>query len=111
MKDLYPPKVQKAVDALLTSPGVCVPKLRQAVEAYAARLCGGSGEPPEIPANLEEYVRKVALYADKTTDEDIQRLKDVGYSEDAVFEITLSASMGAGLARLERGLMVLKGGR
>ena len=111
MKGLYPPKIQKAVDALLTSPAVCTPILRQAVEAYAARLWGGNREAQEIPADLVDYVRKVALYAYKTTDEDIQRLKEAGYSEDAIFEITLCASMGAGLARLEHGLTALKGGR
>ena len=108
MQDLYPPNVKKAVDALLTSPAVCTPTLRQAVEAYAARLSGGAGEAVEIPADLVEYVRKVALYAYQTTDEDIQRLQEAGYSEDAILEITLCASMGAGLARLERGLTVLK---
>ena len=111
MKGLYPPKVQKAVDALLTGPAVCTPTLRQAVEAYAANLCGSNREAPEIPADLVDYIRKVALYAYKTTDEDIRRLKEAGYSEDVIFEITLCASMGAGLARLEQGLTVLKGGR
>ncbi len=111
MKNLYPLNVQKAVDALLTSPAVCTPELRQAVEAYSARLCDGREEIPEIPADLTEYVRKVALYAYKTTDEDVQRLKEAGYTEDAIFEITLCASIGAGLARLERGLKVLKGAR
>jgi len=111
MKGLYPPKVQRAVDALLTSPAICTPMLRQAVEAYAARLWGAATVAPEIPANLVDYVRKVALYAYKTTDEDIRRLEETGYSEDAIFEITLCASMGAGLARLERGLIALKGDR
>ena len=111
MKNLYPPKVQKAVDALLTSPAVCTPELRMAVEAHAAKLCGIGDEAPEIPADLIDYVRKVALYAYKTTDEDIQRLKEAGYTEDAIFEITLCASIGAGLARLEQGLTVLRGGR
>ena len=111
MKGLYPPKVQKAVDALLTSPGACTPELRQAIEAYAASLCCGREEASEIVADLKDYIRKVSLHAYKTTDEDIQRLKEAGYSEDAIFEITLSASMGAGLARLEQGLRVLKGDR
>ncbi len=111
MKDTYPPKVQRAVDALLTNPAVCTPTLRQAVEAYAARLGGGERQASEIPADLVDYVRQVTLYAYKTTDEDIRRLKEAGYSEDAIFEITLCASMGAGLARLERGLDVLKWGR
>lgn len=111
MKSLYPPKVQKAVDALLTRPAVCTPMLRQAVEAYAARLWGSHREAQEMPADLVDYVRKVAMYAYKTTDEDIQRLEKAGYSEDAIFEITLCASMGAGLARLEHGLKALKGGQ
>ena len=111
MKGFYPPKLQKAVDALLTSPAVCTEMLRQGVEAYAARLWGSSRDAPEIPTDLVDYVRKVALCAYQTTDEDIQQLKEAGYSEDIIFEITLCASMGAGLARLEHGLTILKGSR
>jgi len=110
MKDLYPPKVRKAVDALLTTPGVCPPALRQSVEAHAAGLSGGVRADQELPENLVEYVRKVALYAYKTTDEDVALLKQEGYSEDAIFEITFCASMGAGLARMEKGLTLLKEG-
>ncbi|MGA2109348.1 MAG: hypothetical protein ABSH25_17090 [Syntrophorhabdales bacterium] len=108
MKELYPPKVRKAVDALLTKPGVCSPALRASVEAYAAGLWAGVRQKQELPANLIDYVTKVALYAYKTTDEDVTRLKDAGYSEDVVFEITLCASIGAGLARMEKGLTLLK---
>ena len=110
MKGLYPPKVRKAVDGLLTKPGVCSPALRASVVAYADGLWGGIRQNEELPADLVEYVTKVALYAYKTTDDDVTRLKEAGYSEDAIFEITLCASMGAGLARLEKGLMLLKKG-
>jgi hypothetical protein len=79
------------------------------VEAYAARLSGGTRVKHEIPIDLVAYVDKVALYAYKTTDQDIEQLKEAGYSEDEIFEITLCASVGASLARLERGLMALKG--
>lgn len=108
MKDLYPPKVRKAVDTLLLTPAVCTSKLRQAVEAHAARLSGGTRSALEIPTDLVDYVDKVTQYAYKITDEDIQQLKAAGYSEDAIFEITLCASVGASLARLERGLIGLK---
>ena len=57
---------------------------------------------------LVSYVKKIALHAYKTTDEDIEVLLKAGYSEDAIFEITLSGALGAGMARLERGLAVLK---
>ena len=108
MNELCPPKVKKALDALLTRPGVCSLALRASVVAYAEGLWGGIRSKEELPADLVDYVTKVALYAYRTTDEDVARLKEAGYSEDAIFEITLCASIGAGLARMEKGLMLLK---
>ena len=105
-----PPKVQKAVESLLTHAGACTPELRQAVEAHAAGLSGRANPAaPKIPEALVTYVNKVTQHAYKVTDQDVQQLKAGGYSEDAIFEITLSASVGASLARLERGLSALKG--
>jgi hypothetical protein len=109
MRELCPPKVRKAVDVLLHSPAVCSPELRQAVESYAARLSGATRPTQAIPSELVAYVEKVTRYAYKVTDEDVQQLREAGYSEDAIFEITLCASMGASLGRLERGLLALKG--
>ena len=110
MKDLYPAKVHQAVEALLTHSGSCTPALRQAIEAHAAQLSGGDRETPTLPADLITYVDKVTLHAYTVTDQDVQQLKEAGYSEDAIFEITLCAGVGASLARLERGLTALKGG-
>jgi alkylhydroperoxidase family enzyme len=110
LKTLGPTKVQKAVAALLTRPASCPPALRQAIENYAARLSAGSDrEPQRIPDKLIAYVDKVTRHAYQVTDLDVQRLKDAGYSEDAIFEITLCASVGASLARLERGLLAMEG--
>jgi alkylhydroperoxidase family enzyme len=100
----------KLVEAVLTSPGETDLALRRAVEAYSAELGGRPDvRAGKLPAELVEYVTKVALHAYKTTDEDTDALRQAGYSEDAIFEITLSAALGAGIARLERGLAVLKG--
>jgi hypothetical protein len=110
MKVLYPPKVQKVVDTLLNGPAVCSSTLRRNIEAHAVRLSCGERDGQEIPADLVTYVNKVTLYAYKTTDRDVQLLKEAGYSEDEIFEITLCAALGAGLARMERGLLALKGG-
>ena len=109
IKDLYPAKIKKAVDALLTNKGSTSPELRQAVEAYAARLSGSQRETTTPPADLNNYVDKVALHAYKVTDKDIQQLKEAGYSEDDILEVTLCAGIGASLARLERGLLALRG--
>jgi hypothetical protein len=109
-KTEIPLKVQKAIEALLTRSGCCTPALRQAIETHAARLSGGSDrEPQRFPDDLIAYVEKVSRHAYEVTDQDVQQLKTAGYSEDAIFEITLCASVGASLARLERGLMALNG--
>jgi alkylhydroperoxidase family enzyme len=103
--------VQRMVEAVLSDPGDTDPALRRAIEAWAAKLGERPGaEVDEIPAELTAYVTKVALHAYKTRDEDIEALRNAGYSEDAIFEITLSAAIGAGKARLEQGLTALKGG-
>ncbi len=102
--------VQRMVDTVLSRPGDTHPTLRRAIEAWSAKLGGRSGaEVVEIPTELTTYVNKVALHAYKTLDEDIEALRNAGYSEDAIFEITLSVALGAGQARLERGLAALKG--
>lgn len=97
--------------AALESEGVTDPSLRRAVFARSAELSGGpAAGMGEIPADLREYVDTVARHAYRITDEDLQALRRAGYSEDAIFEISVAAAVGAGLARLERGLGVLRGG-
>jgi alkylhydroperoxidase family enzyme len=103
--------VQRLVEAVLGGPGDTDLALRRAIEAWSAQLGRRpDAEVNEIPAELTAYVTKVALHAYKTRDEDIEALRNAGYSEDAIFEITLSAAIGAGIARLEHGLTALKGG-
>lgn len=112
-KSNYSPKVQKLFDIFFDNRlhrGVTSPDLRRVIERYAANLSGSRQEAIPIPPGLETHVKKVTLYAYKVTDEDIARLKALGYSEDDLFEITLSAALGAGRTRLECGLAALKGG-
>ena len=104
------PLVRDLVESILTTPGDTDPALRQKVEARSAEL-GGRVDPEtgEIPEALRAYVDKVARHAYKVTERDLDELKQAGYSEDAILEITLSAALGAGMARLERGLAALRG--
>ncbi len=101
--------------AVLETPGVTEPALRRAVFARSVELSGGltaetgAGQ-GEIPEGLREYVDTIALHAYRITDEDLQELRRAGWSEDEIFEVSVAASAGAGLARLERGLSILKGG-
>jgi hypothetical protein len=101
---------QQLIDAILTSPGETDPTLRRAIEEQSAQWSSSSPRQVEqFPPELVTYVKKVALYAYKTTEEDIEALRKAGYDEDAIFEITLSSALGAGMTRLERGLAALKG--
>ena len=110
MEESHATYVQHLIEAILTSPGDTEPAVRRAAEALSAQLSGRpSSQTDTIPPELISYVKKIALHAYKTTDEDIEALRKAGYSEDAIFEITVSAALGAGMARLERGLVALKG--
>jgi alkylhydroperoxidase family enzyme len=110
MNSRYEPLVQRLNQAILYGHGVTQPALRQAVESGAATLGGRSSKQgSEAPAALTQYIEKVARHAYKVTDADIEALQQAGYSEDAIFEITVSAALGAAMGRLERGLAALKG--
>jgi alkylhydroperoxidase family enzyme len=61
----------------------------------------------EAPSDFAPYLDKVRRNAYRVTDKDVQALKDAGYSEDLIFEQTVSVAVAAGLARLEAGLRVL----
>jgi len=65
---------------------------------------------PERPAPppLARYLEKVRLHAYRVTDRDVQELKDAGFSEDELFEHTVSAAVAAGLERREAALRALR---
>jgi alkylhydroperoxidase family enzyme len=52
-------------------------------------------------------VDKVARNAYQVTDEDVDRLRAAGYSDDAIFELTLAAALGASRAQLDAGLRAM----
>jgi alkylhydroperoxidase family enzyme len=60
------------------------------------------------PAELLPYLEKVRLHAYKVTDRDVEALKEMGFTEDEIFEQTVAAATAAGLERLEAGLRALR---
>jgi len=92
-----------------------VSALRRAVfesrGAVEPSLRAAAGRNEGVPEPLRAYVDKVARHAYEVTDEDVEALKRAGYGEDQLFEITVSAAVGAGLKRLERGLAALRGAK
>src|SRR5262245_36946628 len=104
--------VERLRQAVLTGRGTTETALRQAVEARAAVAGGRKGEAVgSIPPDIADFVDKVIRHAWQVTDEDVERLQRAGWSEDAIFELTIAAALGAGVGRLERGLAALAGDR
>lgn len=62
----------------------------------------------EAPPEFAAYLEKVRLHAYKVTDSDVAQLKNAGFSEDEIFEQTVSAAVAAGLERLDAGLGTLR---
>ena len=89
--------MQRLQDAVLTEPGSLEPETRL-----------GLATGREIPDDLRPYAEKVARHAYRISDEDIERLRTAGYSEDEIFEVTVAVALGAGLLRRDRGLAALR---
>ena len=65
---------------------------------------------PDRPASeqMETYLAKVRLHAYEVSDRDVEELKAAGFSEDEIFEQTVSTATAAGLERLDAGLATLR---
>ena len=82
--------------------------MRTRYDALIAEVRAAAQPERPAPPALAPYLEKVRRHAYQGTDADVQRLKDVGFSEDEIFEHTASAAVAAGLERLEAGLKVLR---
>jgi alkylhydroperoxidase family enzyme len=98
--DPHATNMKRLVDAVLAGPGTLDPSIRRAAAGQAA----------DVPEAFRGYLDKVARHAYKVTDEDVEALRAAGYSEDQIFEATVSCALGAGLRRLEAGLSAIEGG-
>jgi alkylhydroperoxidase family enzyme len=71
------------------------------------RLRAAARPEGEPPVELSAYLEKVRFHAYTVTDRDVEELKAAGFSEDEIFEHTVSAAVAAGLGRLDAGLATL----
>jgi hypothetical protein len=94
--DLHAALRDRALQRVLEGPGETEAALRQA----AANQAG-------LPAELQALVEKIDRHAYKVTDEDIARLQAT-YGDDRMFEIIVSAALGASRRRLFAGLKALE---
>ena len=76
-------------------------------DSLVERLREAAQPDREAPPELAPFLDKVRKNAYRVTDEDVQALKQAGFSEDVIFEQTVSVAVAAGLTRLEAALEVL----
>lgn len=95
--DPYDSMMRQLKDAVFCGPGTLAATLRTAA---------GSGA--EISGALGPYVRKVVQRDYQGMDENIVELRLEGYSDDQIFEATVSAALGAGVGRLKIALTALR---
>jgi hypothetical protein len=74
------------------------------IERLRVAACPERPAPPE----MEPYLDKVRRHAYRVDDTDVTGLLDAGFSEDEIFEQTVSVAVAAGLTRLETALRVLR---
>lgn len=104
---------QQLTQSIQTAPGSTSPALRKALTEYVIQASiaseGSMWSESDLPSDLQAYITKVRKYAYKVTDEDIEQLRHTGYTEEAIFEITLSIALGAGTKCLMQGMAAVEG--
>jgi alkylhydroperoxidase family enzyme len=73
-----------------------------------ARLREAARTDRPAPEEMRGYLEKVRLHAYRVIDRDIEALKAAGFTEDEIFEHTVSAAVRAGLERVDAGLATLR---
>ena len=86
----------RALRSVFDGPGESDPAVRHA----AAEGMG-------VPTELQPLVDKIHRHAYRVTDDDLARLRAT-YSDDQLFEIVVSAALGASRKRLFAGLSALE---
>ena len=96
VKDPHASLRDRVYERVLQGEGDADPALRQAAAT-------GVG----VPTDLQPLIDKIHRHAYKVTDEDIAELQK-RYGDDPLFEIIVSAALGASRARLLAGLDALE---
>ena len=95
MSDPHAALRDRVLDSVLRGPGYAETGLRQAV-----------AQGSDVPNDLRTLIDKIHRHAYKVTDEDIASAQ-ARYGDDRMFEIIVSAALGAANERLRAGLKAL----
>ena len=98
MMDPYAENRELLEECVLRGPGKTQPSLRGALAA---------GDESEIPEDLKALASKIEKHPIRITDAEFSALK-LKYSEDELFEIVISTTLGASMRRLTAGIRALE---
>ena len=97
IKNNHADEVSVLLKTVLESPGETEPALRERILKCK-----------DIPVPLNEFTAKVRNESYRITTADIKKLISAGCSEDAIFEVTIIAALGAAKRVLDAGLKALE---
>ncbi len=99
---LRPREVQRGLAQLTSSPGRTEPQLRQRVMAYMrASLKVPQSAQVELPQSLARYLEKLCHHAYRILDEDLEALREHGWNDEAILELTLAGAVTVASVGLE----------
>lgn len=93
-------KIERLLFTVLDGPGVTSAQIRMAA---------ASGGP--LPDALTGYTEKVRDRSYRVTDADVDALRVAGHDEDAIFEVTVVAAVGASEQIFDTGMRALRAER
>lgn len=96
MHDSHAELRDRVLNSVLDGPGETEPALRRA-----------AAEGRGLPGDLQPLVDKIHRHAYKVTDADVAKLQAT-YGDDKLFEVVVSAAIGASRKRLVAGLDALR---
>ena len=103
---IRPTALDKGLENLLSTSGVTSSTLRKQVAHFAAELWRNKNAATlaaeELPLELRDYTRKLALHAYRIMDDEVEALRHAGYGEEAIFELTIVGSYSASLVGVEQ---------
>ncbi|MEL6348559.1 MAG: hypothetical protein AAFV53_35975 [Myxococcota bacterium] len=91
---------QRLREAAQSASGELPPPIRGAIQAAAATALTDPTARPAIDPTYDGYIDAVVHRAHQIDDADLDAMRDAGLSDRALFEITVNAAVGAGLAAL-----------
>ena len=103
----WPRAIRQVLMSVLGPDGRSAQSERQSVYNFALNASGVGTDDTGLPETLKTYIEKLTHSPYKILDRDVDALRDAGYSEDQIYEITIANALGAAAGRYQRTMELL----